>query len=193
MLLITGLGNPESDHANNRHNIGFMAIDAIAKKYGASFKKNFGGLAAQATIAGKKCLLLKPQTFMNESGRSIIEAVSFYKIPPENVIIFHDELDLAAGKLRMKQGGGHAGHNGVRSAINHIGDNFHRARLGIGHPGQSKDVHGYVLSDFSKKDKDWLVPFLDALAGEVEMLVEGKNAAYQTRIAHLCPVQESKP
>jgi len=190
MLLWVGLGNPGEKYAGNRHNIGFMAIDEIATQHNFSPEKSkFQGLIREGLIhAGGtpvKILLLKPQTFMNESGRSVQKAMQFYKIPLQNVTVFHDELDLAPGKFRMKTGGGIAGHNGLRSIRQHVG-NFHRARLGIGHPGQKDKVHGYVLSDFAKSET-WVDDYIDALARAAEHLAAVEHDKYQTKIGLLSP------
>ncbi len=183
MLLFVGLGNPGQKYAHNRHNIGFMAIDQIAKGYGFSpFKKKFQGQFSETIIEGQKILLLKPETFMNESGKSVGEAVRLYRLRLENIIIFYDDLDLAPGKLRMKTGGGLAGHNGLRSLKQHMGENFRRARLGIGHPGHKDKVIGHVLKDFSKAEQKWLPVFLQALADNIALLIKGEAATYQNRI-----------
>lgn len=198
MLLFVGLGNPGEKYARNRHNIGFMAIDAIGDEYGFTPEKvRFSGLTREGTILvdGRpvKVLLLKPTTFMNESGRAVQKAMQFYKIPLDKVVVFHDELDLAPGKFRMKTGGGIAGHNGLRSIRQHVGENFHRARLGIGHPGRKDAVHSYVLSDFSKLEKDWTEPYLDALAQAADHLAAGEHDKYQTRISVLAPAPDANP
>ncbi len=182
MLLIAGLGNPGAQYAHNRHNIGFLSIDTLAQAYNAThFRKKFQGEIAEFTHNGEKILLLKPQTYMNKSGTSIYEAAQFYKIPLANIIIFYDDLDLPAGKLRMKTGGGSAGHNGIRSIIQHIGEGFRRARLGIGHPGKEK-VLSHVLGDFSKADETWLNPFLQSLTAHAPFLFSGEDDRYQTAI-----------
>jgi len=153
MLLWIGLGNPGAKYAGNRHNIGFMVMDAIGDDHNfPPYKSQFKGMTRQGLIGGKKVMLLKPMTFMNESGQSVQAAMSFYKIPLENVTVFHDELDLSPGKFRMKTGGGIAGHNGLRSIRQHCGEDFQRVRLGIGHPGHKDKVHSYVLSDFAKAE-----------------------------------------
>src|SRR5262245_1550340 len=151
MLLFAGLGNPEARYARNRHNIGFMAVDEIHRVHRAApWRARFQGLASEALIDGERVLLLKPQTYMNESGRSVAEAARFFKIPLADIVVVHDERDLPPAKLRMKTGGGNAGHNGLRSITAHIGNDYRRARLGIGHPGDKTVVHPYVLSDFAK-------------------------------------------
>ncbi|MGC6472570.1 MAG: aminoacyl-tRNA hydrolase [Parvibaculales bacterium] len=183
MLLFVGLGNPGSKYAGNRHNIGFMAIDRIAEHHRfPPFKKKFQGQLTEAVMDGEKVLLLKPETFMNDSGKSVAEAVRLYKLPLGNIVVFYDELDLVPGKLRMKTGGGLAGHNGLRSLKAHIGADFRRARLGIGHPGHKDKVLGHVLKDFSIADGKWLSPFLDAVAGHAGLLVKNADATYQNRV-----------
>lgn len=184
MLLMVGLGNPGPKYARHRHNIGFMAVDAIAQAHGfGAERRRFQGLAREGRLAGDKALILKPQTFMNESGRAVGEAVRFYKLEPSQVVVFYDELDLAAGKVRVKQGGGHAGHNGLRSVIAHVGADVVRVRLGIGHPGHKEKVLPHVLSDFAKADAAWLDPLIDALAAEVAWLARGEPERFQTAVA----------
>ncbi len=177
MLLLVGLGNPGSKYDNNRHNIGFMAVDTIVRRHNFSAPKSkFQAEVAEGRLGNKKVLALKPQTFMNLSGQSVGEAMRFFKIGPENVIVLHDELDLPAGKVKFKTGGGHAGHNGLRSIEQHIGRDFHRIRLGIGHPGDKSRVTSYVLSDFSKAEQDWLHPLLEAIADAAPALSNGGDA-----------------
>jgi len=184
MYLLVGLGNPGSDYAGNRHNIGFMAVDDIHRHYSfAPFRSKFQGEVADCTIAGEKVLLLKPTTFMNESGRSVSEATRFYKIEAEDVIILHDELDLAPGKIRAKKGGGLAGHNGLKSIAAHIGPDFHRVRIGIGHPGEKGRVTGHVLKDFSKEDQKWVEPLLDAMTVSIDKLIKGDDAGFATKVS----------
>ncbi len=183
MFLFVGLGNPGAKYASNRHNIGFMAVEVIAAAHKFSpWKKKFQGEVCDGSLAGTKVLLLKPQTFMNESGRSVGEAVRFHNIPLEKVFVFYDELDLEAGKLRVKLGGGAAGHNGIRSISAHITPEFKRVRLGIGHPGDARHVMPHVLGDFAKSDRDWLVALLDAVADNAAMLVEGAEAKFQSHV-----------
>ncbi len=198
MLLWVGLGNPGDKYAGNRHNIGFMAIDAIGDAHGFTpDKTKFKGLIREGSVTtgGRpvKVLLLKPQTFMNESGRSVQQAMQFYKIPIDKVTVFHDELDLAPGKFRMKTGGGIAGHNGLRSIRQHVGEDFHRARLGIGHPGQKNKVHSYVLSDFAKSEQAWVEDYMDALARAADHLAAEERDKYQTRVDLLAPPPGAKP
>ena len=176
MLLWVGLGNPEPGMARNRHNIGFMAIDTIAIRYGfAPWRQRFKGLVAEGSIAGEKILALKPQTYMNDSGASVQPAAAFYKLPTEAITAFHDELDLVPGKVRVKRGGGAAGHNGLRSMDRMLGtQEYWRVRLGIGHPGHKERVLGHVLGDFVKEDRDWLLPLLDAVAEAAPLLAAGQ-------------------
>ncbi len=197
MLILAGLGNPGPKYAGNRHNIGFMAVDRIHERHRfPAWRKNFQAEVSEGTIAGERVLLMKPQTYMNESGRSVGEAVRFLKLAPTDVVVLHDELDLPPGKLRMKAGGGHGGHNGLRSITSQIGDGYRRMRLGIGHPGIKEIVHAYVLSDFHKADRDWLDRLLDAIADHVDDLVKGDDASFGNRI-HLItdpkPARKPKP
>ena len=183
MLLWVGLGNPGAKYAGNRHNIGFMVMDAIGDDHHfTADKPQFKGMVRQGLIGGKKVLLLKPMTFMNESGQSVQAAMSFYKIPLDNVTVFHDELDLALGKFRMKTGGGIAGHNGLRSIRQHCGENFHRARLGIDHPGHKDRVHSYVLSDFAKAEHNTRDDICNGAARYAELLAQGNRELFQTRV-----------
>lgn len=183
MLLLVGLGNPGDKYASNRHNIGFMAVDVVHTRWRfPPWRKNFQALIAEGTIDGKRVLLMKPQTYMNESGRAVGEAVRFLKLTPADVVVIHDELDLPAGKLRMKVGGGHGGHNGLRSITAQITDAYRRMRLGIGHPGHKELVHGHVLSDFHKVDRDWLVALLDAVADNAGDLTRGADTTFANRV-----------
>jgi peptidyl-tRNA hydrolase, PTH1 family len=195
MKILVGLGNPGDKYEMNRHNVGFMAVEAIAENYSASpWKRRFQGMAAEVEIGRERCLLLKPSTFMNESGRSVGEAIRFYKISPADVIVFHDELDLEPGRVRVKFGGGQAGHNGLKSISAHIGNDYHRARIGIGHPGSREAVVSYVLHDFSKKDRDWLEPLLNAIARGVPHLLAGQDAKFLNEIARVSrPAPEATP
>jgi len=187
MLLWVGLGNPEPGMARQRHNIGFMALDVIASRHGFSpWRQRFRGLVAEGSVGGEKILALKPQTYMNDSGESVQPAAAFYKIPPEAITAFHDELDLIPGKVRVKRGGGAAGHNGLRSMDRHLGTpDYWRVRLGIGHPGHKERVLGYVLGDFAKADVGWLVPVLDAVADSAALLAAGKPEDFMTKVALL--------
>ncbi len=190
MLLWVGLGNPEPGMARQRHNIGFMALDAIAARHGfAPWRQRFRGLAAEGQVGPERILALKPQTYMNASGESVQPAAAFYKLPPEAITAFHDELDLAPGRVRVKRGGGAAGHNGLRSMDRQLGTpDYWRVRLGIGHPGHKDRVLGHVLSDFSKADQAWLPGLLDAVADAASLLAGGGPEEFMTRVALL--VQE---
>lgn len=184
MLLFVGLGNPGADYARNRHNIGFMAADAIVRRHGFSpWRAKFQGEVCEGVIGSEKIVALKPMTYMNESGRSVAAACQFYKIEPKDVVVFHDELDLDPGRIRVKIGGGHAGHNGLRSIGAHIGPDYRRVRLGIGHPGAKERVTGWVLGDFAKVDRDWLEPLLDDVADAAPLLVERDDTGFMNRIA----------
>lgn len=184
MQLWTGLGNPGPQYAMHRHNIGFMAVDAIAEVHGfAAPKRAFQGWIQEGRIGTQKILLLKPGTYMNESGRSVGEAMRFYKLTPGNVTIFHDELDLAPFKLKVKTGGGHAGHNGLRSTDAHIGPDFRRIRLGIGHPGHKDRVSPYVLGNFAKAELDDLTDLLGAVAAEAPWLAAGDDVRFMNEVA----------
>ncbi|OEJ67105.1 aminoacyl-tRNA hydrolase [Magnetovibrio blakemorei] len=184
MYLVVGLGNPGEKYARNRHNIGFMAADEIVRRHSFSpYRAKFQGEIAEGKIGTHRVLVLKPQTFMNESGRSVKEVVTFYKIAPEDILVLHDELDLAPGKLRVKRGGGHAGHNGLRSLHAHVGDVYTRVRLGIGHPGSKEQVTGHVLNDFAKADQDWMTPQLDAVADNIELIFAEQDSEFMSRVA----------
>jgi peptidyl-tRNA hydrolase, PTH1 family len=184
MKLFVGLGNPGTEYARHRHNVGFVAVERIAEHHGLGpWKKRFHALACDGVIAGRKVALLKPQTYMNDSGRSVGEAMRYLKIAPEDVVVFHDELDLAPGKIKVKRGGGNAGHNGLRSITNHIGNEYERVRIGIGHPGSKELVHGYVLHDFAKADQAWLQPLLDAIAEASGRLAAGDAARFLTDVS----------
>jgi PTH1 family peptidyl-tRNA hydrolase len=183
MLLLVGLGNPGPKYQRNRHNIGFLAVEAIHRRHRLSpWRRKFQGELADGMLDGVKVLVLKPQTYMNESGRSVGEAVRFYGFLADEVVVFHDELDLPAGKVRVKLGGGVAGHNGLRSIASHIGPDFHRVRLGIGHPGEKERVTGHVLSDFAKADAAWLEPLLDAVADHAPLIARGEFATFQNKV-----------
>lgn len=184
MQLWAGLGNPGAKYAMNRHNVGFMALDAIADLHGFEApKKRFNGWATEARLGSEKLLLLKPATFMNESGRAIGEAMRFYRLAPEDITVFHDELDLAPFKVKVKRGGGTAGHNGLRSTEAHIGADFRRVRLGIGHPGHKDRVHNYVLGNYAKAEIDPLADMLGAVAAEAEWLAKGGDARFMNDVA----------
>jgi len=199
MLLLVGLGNPGETYQNNRHNIGFMAADTIADvwHFGPA-KLRFRGQVREGSLKGKsgavKALILKPMTYMNESGTSVQEAVAFHKIPLDRVFVVYDELDLAAGKLRVKRDGGNAGHNGLRSISSHVGNDYWRIRLGIGHPGDRSRVQGHVLGNFTKDEKTWLEPLLSAVADAVTFLADGDDAGFMNRVALLTtPRKDPKP
>ena len=183
MLIFAGLGNPGTRYARNRHNIGFMAVEAIARACRAApWRVRFQGQASEATIGSEKVLLLKPQTYMNESGRAIGEAARFYKVAPADVIVFHDELDLAPAKLRIKLGGGNAGHNGLRSTTAAIGNEYRRVRMGIGHPGDKALVHAYVLNDFGKAEEPWVEDLCSACADNAALLAAHDDAGFQNKV-----------
>lgn len=185
MILLAGLGNPGAKYENNRHNVGFLALDEIARRHGfGPWRAKFQGEVSEGKIGTDKVLLLKPQTYMNESGRSVGELCRFYKIPTEDLVVFHDELDLPGGKLRVKTGGGHGGHNGLRSIDAHLGQNYTRVRIGIGHPGDKARVYGHVLSDFSKAERTgWADPLIDEIAREAGYLVQHQGPEFMNRIA----------
>lgn len=184
MLIFAGLGNPGGKYAGTRHNIGWMAVDAIAVTHGFQpWRGKFQGQCAEGRLGTEKVLLLKPETFMNLSGQSVGEALRFYKLDAADVWVFHDELDLAPGKVRTKTGGGHAGHNGLRSLHQHIGDGYGRVRLGIGHPGQKDLVSGYVLGGFANADRDWLEPLLAGVAKAAPHLAAGDAAKFMNAVA----------
>ncbi len=186
MQLFVGLGNPGPKYARHRHNIGFMALDAIAARHDfPPFRKRFRGLVSEGRLGGERVALLKPQTFMNESGRSVSAAMQFYKAGLAEVVVFHDELDLAQGKLRVKTGGGSAGHNGLRSIDRLVGPGYRRVRLGIGHPGDSARVTGHVLHAFDSADAGWLMRILDAVARSAAQLAENDDANFMNRVAIL--------
>jgi PTH1 family peptidyl-tRNA hydrolase len=182
MLVIAGLGNPGARHARNRHNIGFMAVDAIAeaRRFGP-FRARWQGLAAEGLIEGTRATLLKPQTYMNDSGRSVGEALRFWKLDLGALIVIHDELDLAPAKVRVKVGGGNAGHNGLRSITAHVGNDYKRVRVGIGHPGDKALVYNYVLSDFAKAEAGWVEAVCRAIADAAPLLAAGQDASFQNK------------
>jgi PTH1 family peptidyl-tRNA hydrolase len=198
MLILAGLGNPGAKYEKNRHNIGFFAADEIARRWSfGPWRSRFQGLACEGTIpvaAGPvKALILKPQTFMNESGRSVGEALKFFKLAPADLVVFHDELDLAPGRFRMKLGGGVAGHNGLRSIGAQIGPDFRRGRMGIGHPGHKDRVLGHVLSDFHKVEWPWVKALCEACAEAAPMLAAGEDERYQTEVMRLAPAEKGDP
>jgi len=201
MLIIAGLGNPGSKYAANRHNFGAMTVDALAQRWGfGPERKRFSSLAREGDIplpapaAGTvRTLILKPQTFYNDSGQAVAEAMSFYKLQPADVVVFYDEIDLAPGRFRMKRGGGAAGNNGIRSITARIGPDFRRARLGTGHPGHKDRVLGHVLSDFHKVDIPWVRPLIDACAEALPLLAAGEDERYQTEVMRLAPAEKLDP
>ncbi len=194
MQIFVGLGNPGGQYAGNRHNIGFMAVDRIAEAHGfGPWKSRFQGRVAEGRLGGDKLLLLKPDTFMNRSGQAVGEAMRFYKLAAEDVTVFHDELDLAPGKCRVKTGGGHAGHNGLRSIHAHIGEAYRRVRLGIGHPGRKELVAAYVLHDFHKADQDWLDDLLRGVSDGAPQLAAGDTGKFSNAVAlRTAPPRTSK-
>ena len=194
MLLFVGLGNPGTKYAQNRHNVGFMALDQIAGDHGfGPWRAKFQGQMAEGRLGGDKVILLKPETFMNLSGQSVGEAMRFFKLTPAEVIVFHDEIDLAPGKLRVKDGGGHAGHNGLRSLHAHIGEAYRRVRIGVGHPGHKDAVPGYVLRDFAKADQGWLDDLLRGIGDGAPALADGDKGRFMNAVAlRVAPPRSSK-
>jgi PTH1 family peptidyl-tRNA hydrolase len=183
MLLIVGLGNPGSGYAGNRHNVGFMAVEAIAKRHGIGpWRRRFQGVSAEGPLSGERVLLLLPGTYMNESGRAVAEAANFYKLGLPDIVVFHDEIDLAPGKVRVKTGGGSAGHNGLRSISSHIGNDYRRVRIGVGHPGVKELVHAYVLNDFAKSERDWVEALCGVMADNAVLLAKGEDASFQNKV-----------
>src|SRR6056297_644400 len=186
MKLIVGLGNPGTKYARNRHNVGFMAMEPAGERYArGGWRKKFSSLVADADLDGVKALLICPQTFYNEAGRAVAEAARFHKVDPADIIVFHDEIDLAPGKVRVKNGGGHAGNNGLRSIASHIGANFWRVRIGVGHPGNKDAVANYVLNDFPKADVDGLDIMLSAMADFLPELADGAADKFQSGVAQV--------
>lgn len=198
MIILVGQGNPGDKYAGNRHNFGFMAIDEIASSHGfGPWKTKFQAQISEGNVLvdGRpmKALLMKPQTFYNETGRSVSEAARFYKVDADKIVVFHDEIDLAPGRFRMKQGGGHSGNNGIRSIIAHMGQDVRRARMGVGHPGDKSRVMSYVLADFAKAEADWKAALLDACARALPFLISGDDERYQTEVLRLAPAPKSDP
>lgn len=198
MLILAGLGNPGPQYAHNRHNIGFLAINAIARKWGFGPERSrFSSLSAEGSIdtpkGPVKALLLRPQTFYNESGRAVAEAMKFFKLTPADVVLFHDEIDMAPGRFRMKTGGGAAGNNGIRSLTAHIGPDFRRARMGVGHPGHKDRVQGHVLSDFHKVEQGWVNALCNACADALPLLAVGEDEKYQAEVMRLAPADKADP
>ena len=194
MKLLVGLGNPGAKYARNRHNIGFMAMDQIASDHGfGPWRSKFQGVISEGRFGSEKAILLKPETFMNLSGQSVGEVMRFHKLEPADVVVFHDELDLAPGKVRLKTGGGHAGHNGLRSIHGHIGPDYDRVRLGVGHPGHKDAVAGYVLRDFPKADAEWLDDVLRGIGDGIAHLIDGHGDRFLNAIAlRVAPARSSK-
>ena len=194
MLLLVGLGNPGKEHAQNRHNIGFMALDEIIRRHSfAAERRRFKGRCAEGRLGARKVLALKPTTYMNQSGRSVGEAMRFFKLAPDDIVVFHDEIDLVAGKLRVKDGGGNAGHNGLRSLDAHIGRDYRRVRLGVGRPPHKEDVLRYVLKDFAKSEHTWLAPLLDAIAEAAPLLAADDDPGFATKVALILNPPEKTP
>ena len=198
MIILAGQGNPGPKYAGNRHNIGFMVIDEIMAQYDfPEWREKFNAMVSQGWVTSGdsriKVLLMKPMTFYNETGQALAKAAKFYKIPPEDIALFHDEIDLAPGRCRVKTGGGHSGNNGVRSAIAHLGNTIQRVRLGVGHPGDKSRVMPYVLSDFSKADSLWVDPLISACVRALGFLVTGESERYQTEVMRLAPAPKSDP
>ena len=195
MLLLVGLGNPGAEYAGNRHNIGFMAVDEIVRRHGfGPWRRRFQAMVAEGTVIlpggdTEKVLAVEPQGYMNVSGQAVGEAASYFKLPPNRVVVFHDELDLPPGRLRVKRGGGAGGHNGLRSIDAHLGQDYWRVRLGIGHPGAKDRVHGYVLHDFAKADRNWLEPLLEACSEALPSLLEGAADKFMNRVTRLTQPQ----
>ncbi len=194
MILLVGLGNPGKGYAGNRHNFGYMAVDEIIRRHSFMPERvRFQGLVAEGNIGGTKVLALKPTTYMNLSGQSVGEAARFYKIPLENIIVFHDELDLPLGKVRVKTGGGHGGNNGIRSITDHIGPDFCRVRLGVGHPGEKHLVSGHVLKDFAKAEMPTVEKIIESIARHTELIVTGDTSSFMNKIAlDIAPPKEKR-
>ena len=183
MLLFVGLGNPGAKYARNRHNIGSMAVDEIARRHRFSpWRRRFQGETSEGTLDSERVILLKPATYMNDSGRAVQEAANFFKLGVDEIVVFQDELELPSGKVRVKIGGGIAGHNGLRSISAHVGNDYRRVRLGIGHPGVKELVHGYVLSDFAKSDRPWVETLCEAVADSAALLLTGRDSTFQNKV-----------
>jgi len=195
-LLIAGLGNPGAEYARNRHNVGFMVVDVIHESYPfAPWRSRFHGLLSEGIVGGRKTYLLKPMTYMNESGQSVGAALRFYKLPLSALVVFHDEIDLAAGKLKMKTGGGDAGNNGLRSITATLGPDYRRVRIGVGHPGSKSRVASHVLNNFSKAEEEWLVPLLSAMAEAAPWLARDDDTGFMNKVAVILkpPPEKTKP
>ena len=183
MRLVVGLGNPGTQHVGNRHNIGFMAVQEIARRHGIGpWRRRFQGVATEGLIGAERVLLLLPGTYMNESGRAVGEAAHFYKLALSDIVVLHDEVDLPPGKVRVKAGGGIAGHNGLRSISAHVGNDYRRVRIGIGHPGAKEMVHGHVLGDFSKAEREWVDALAGVIADNAGLLAKGDDATFQNKV-----------
>jgi len=183
MRLLVGLGNPGTEHVGNRHNIGFMVLQEIARRHGfPPWRRRFQGVATEGSLGSERVLLLLPGTYMNESGRAVGEAAHFYKLPLSDIVVVHDELDLPPGKVRVKAGGGIAGHNGLRSITAHVGNDYRRVRVGIGHPGDKNLVYRYVLSDFAKDERPWVEALTDVIADNAGLLARGEDATFQNKV-----------
>ena len=183
MRLFAGLGNPGQKYRHHRHNLGFVVVEEIARRHGfAPWRKRFHGLTAEGSLDGERIVLLRPETFMNDSGRSVAEAANFFKLAPGHVVVFHDELELPPQKLRVKVGGGIAGHNGLRSISEHIGNDYKRVRIGIGHPGIKDLVHAYVLHDFAKEDGPWVEALVDIIAENASLLATDRDSSFQNKV-----------
>ncbi|MEL6957148.1 MAG: aminoacyl-tRNA hydrolase [Pseudomonadota bacterium] len=198
MLILMGQGNPEPKYLGNRHNLGFMAVDQIAEDHGfGPWKSKFQAVVSEGWIEGAggrvKALLMKPTTFYNETGRSVAEAARFYKLSAEDITVFHDEIDLAPGRIRIKRGGGHSGNNGIRSVMSHMGADIRRVRMGVGHPGDKSKVMPYVLSDFPKSEIAWRDALLDAISRALPLLAQGEDEKFQTEVLRLAPAPKSDP
>ena len=194
MLLLVGLGNPGPGHAGNRHNLGFMAVDEIVRRHRfGTPRARFHGLVAEGEVAGHKIIALEPATYMNDSGRAVEAAAHFYKLAPEQVVVIHDEVDLPPGRLKVKRGGGAGGHNGIRSLDGHIGQDYRRVRIGIGHPGVKELVQPYVLQNFPAEEvDDWVAPLIDAVAQTIPLLLAGDAPAFMSEVARRCAPPDDK-
>jgi len=183
MRLLVGLGNPGARYVGNRHNIGFMALEAIARRHGIGpWRRRFQGIAAEGPLAGERVILLLPGTFMNDSGLAVAEAAHFYKIGAGDIVVFHDEIDLPPAKVRVKTGGGIAGHNGLRSISSHVGNDYRRVRIGVGHPGVKELVYNHVLSDFAKAERPWVEAVCDIIADNAGLIVTGDDSSFQNKV-----------
>jgi len=183
MRLLVGLGNPGPRYAGNRHNVGFMVLEAIARRHGIGpWRRRFAGVAAEGPLGGERVILLLPGTFMNDSGLAVAEAAHFYKIGVGDIVVFHDEIDLAPAKVRVKTGGGVAGHNGLRSISSHVGNDYRRVRIGVGHPGAKELVMPYVLGDFAKAERPWVEALRDIIADNAVMIAKGEDSGFQNKV-----------